>query len=143
MATYSLDKAKMEDVLTTILASSNLRCIFLGERATDSRKAYAYGHAVDESKTFAMTTGKYPKMCRIHPIIDWNYGNVWQFILQYKCLYCPMYDRGYTSIGTVDNTIPNPALYVEAKGEYLPAHMLADPRKERDSRLAKPKATTL
>eukprot|EP00826_Nyctotherus_ovalis_P031459 TRINITY_DN2514_c0_g1_i16.p1 TRINITY_DN2514_c0_g1~~TRINITY_DN2514_c0_g1_i16.p1 ORF type:complete len:136 (-),score=23.12 TRINITY_DN2514_c0_g1_i16:61-468(-) len=91
-----------------------------------------------EKKVYAMTTGKYPTMLRINPILNWKFGEVWNFFKSYKCQYCSLYDKGYTSIGTKDNTLPNPVLLVEATGEYLPAYMLMDESKERAGRITKP-----
>ena len=58
-----------------------------------------------------------------------------------------MYDRGYTSIGLMHNTVPNPALRLSAAEDtdspcdsrahpqFLPAYQLAGALHERDSRL--------
>jgi len=32
---------------------------------------------------------------RIHPIIDWNYEQVWTFLKDFDIPYCPLYDQGY------------------------------------------------
>ncbi len=87
-----------------------------------------------------MTTGKYPRMCRVCPVIDWKYSDVWQFFSEFKCKYCSLYDQGYTSLGGLEDTVPNPALLIAEKGTYLPAYMLIDETKERDGRYAKPKS---
>ena len=31
---------------------------------------------------------------RIHPIIDWNYEQVWKFLKDFKMSYCHLYDKG-------------------------------------------------
>ena len=136
--TFNLESAKMEEVLAHIVTESNLKCAFIGERSGDRSISSYLLQGLDEKKIFAMTTGKYPKMCRVHPIIDWKYSDVWQFLLDYKCKYCELYDKGYTSIGTMDDTVPNPSLLIEPKGTYLPAYMLIDESKERDGRHKKP-----
>jgi 3'-phosphoadenosine 5'-phosphosulfate sulfotransferase (PAPS reductase)/FAD synthetase len=43
---------------------------------------------------------------------------------------------GYTSIGEVNNTKPNPALFVN--GTYAPAYTLKDEEQERAGRLLRP-----
>lgn len=61
--------------------------------------------------------------------------------------YCSLYDNGYTSIGSVENTAPNPYLLThdcdhqqtDTISQYLPARMLSDPLTERAGRIRKPK----
>lgn len=36
---------------------------------------------------------------RLHPVIDWDYGAVWDFINNFEIPYCNLYDKGYTSLG--------------------------------------------
>ena len=48
-----------------------------------------------------------------------------------------MYDLGYTSLGGIDNTVPNP--YLKRDDKYLPAYMLYDQADERE-RLGRQKA---
>ena len=48
---------------------------------------------------------------RINPILKWSYNEIWDFLLRYELPYCCLYDQGYTSLGDVHSTIPNPLLY--------------------------------
>ena len=60
---------------------------------------------------------------------------------RYDLPYCPLYDRGYTSLGKIDDTLPNPALArLDAPGEFFPAYMLQDWALERAGRVDKKKA---
>lgn len=37
----------------------------------------------------------------LHPIIDWDNNDVWEFIKLYKINYCRLYDEGWTRIGCI------------------------------------------
>jgi hypothetical protein len=60
---------------------------------------------------------------------------VWAFILACKIPYCKLYDHGYTSIGYMHDTLPNPALCLASKDKYKTAYLLLDDRLERAGRL--------
>ncbi|PWY97036.1 hypothetical protein BCV70DRAFT_203224 [Testicularia cyperi] len=86
------------------------------------------------------TDRDWPRVERIHPILDWTYEDVWAFL---RCPhlassdaslgvsreqlatehgvagggdqgvpYCLLYDQGYTSLGSTFNTLPNPELQI-------------------------------
>jgi FAD synthetase len=75
-----------------------------------------------------------PDFMRVNPILDWTYGDVWHFIRQYDLPYCHLYDNGYTSLGKVSDTIPNPALRKKDGIGFWPAYMLPDWSMERAGR---------
>lgn len=75
-------------------------------------------------------------------------GLVKQFLRHLKIPYCPLYDRGYTSLGGTTDTHPNPALKIKdvsgdddegrgcgggekKKERYRPAYELQDDQEER------------
>lgn len=37
----------------------------------------------------------------VHPIIDWETTDVWEFITQYELSYCQLYDEGFKRLGCV------------------------------------------
>ncbi|KAL3822868.1 hypothetical protein ACHAXA_006232 [Cyclostephanos tholiformis] len=102
---------------------------------------------------YAPSSSYMPPFLRCNPIIDWDYGNVWEFLrhetLRGDLPYCPLYDMGYTSLGTVKDTLPCPALLRENAEEeksegkkgtresYWPAYMLKDWGLERAGRIDK------
>jgi len=68
--------------------------------------------------------------------------SVWRFMRTCELPYCSLYDVGYTSIGNINNTVPNKALEMEvesgAERRYRPAYELEDPSLERCNRVSKP-----
>lgn len=65
---------------------------------------------------FAPSSTWMPPFMRVNPILDWNYGHVWHFLRLFQMPYCSLYDLGYTSLGTTQDTRPCPALAVN-RGE--------------------------
>lgn len=37
----------------------------------------------------------------INPIIDWDDGDVWEFIHEYEIPYCKLYDEGFKRLGCI------------------------------------------
>lgn len=60
---------------------------------------------------------------RAHPILSWDYQQVWRFLVDFELPYCKLYDMGYTSIGSRCDTEKN-ALLLRPDGTYKPAHTL-------------------
>jgi len=89
-------------------------------------------------------------MMRVSPLLDWEYKHVWRFLREAKLPYCKLYDQGYTSLGSVSTSKPNPSLLLApgsdrvelpggagtvAPGGHLPAYMLDDGGLERAGRV--------
>lgn len=100
--------------------------ILMGTRRTDS----AYFASMS---AFAPTDGSWPMFMRINPILDWTYSEIWFFIRVLKLPYCSLYDRGYTSVDNMVNTVPNQDLSRE-NGSFSPAFLLENQDAERKSR---------
>lgn len=114
-------------------------------------------------QSFSPSSSWMPAFMRINPILDWEYGHVWHFLKLFSLPYCSLYDEGYTSLGKVGDTKPNPALRRKKaisskldkdndfiiknsendKHEYWPAYMLQDWSLERAGRLDKNKKDDL
>ncbi|EFA77806.1 hypothetical protein PPL_09304 [Heterostelium album PN500] len=124
----SIDKG-LKDGLEQQVNMHSIKAIFAGTRSTDP-----YSSHLTE---FTQTDPSWPQFIRVSPILEWNYADVWKFIRTFKIPYCVLYDEGYTSIGHVNDTIPNPALLDESTGKYLPAYHLKDGTLERSGRLKK------
>ncbi|KAH7289895.1 hypothetical protein KP509_30G023100 [Ceratopteris richardii] len=125
--------------LEALLREKPIKAIFLGTRIGDP-------NAVGQEQFSPSSTG-WPPFMRVNPILDWSYRDVWAFLLACKVPYCKLYDQGYTSIGSIHDTIPNGALCIESCQitneeqiepghiKYRPAYMLRDGRLERAGRM--------
>ncbi|RUS74386.1 hypothetical protein EGW08_017841 [Elysia chlorotica] len=121
---------RIKECLETMVTDRpNIKAVIMGTRATDPYSAHL--------GEFSMTDPDWPQVMRVNPMLQWHYKHVWQFIRQLSLPYCSLYDRGYTSLGSMDNTHPNPLLqYVDRRGilTYKPAYMLESGEHERDGR---------
>lgn len=113
-------------------------CAFvMGTRRTDP-------HGTNMER-FEPSSHDWPPFMRVNPILDWSYHDVWEFVRALDLPFCSLYERGYTSLGSVESTRPNPALRrVGSKGDaddddddvcYEPAWMLEDATLERAGRI--------
>lgn len=101
-----------------------VKSIFVGIRYSDP-----YGSSLDYEQ---VTDHDWPGFLRIHPILHWKYEDIWDFLIGCDLDYCEMYDLGYTSLGGINTTTPNPYLKIEGdEVKYSPAYML---RKNADER---------
>ncbi|KAA8518709.1 hypothetical protein F0562_016517 [Nyssa sinensis] len=114
--------------LEALLKSKPIRAIFLGVRIGDPT-------AVGQEQ-FSPSSPGWPPFMRVNPILDWSYRDVWAFLLTCKVPYCSLYDKGYTSIGSIHDTVPN-ALLCISKEKFRPAYLLSDGRLERAGRAKK------
>ncbi|CAH8379753.1 unnamed protein product [Eruca vesicaria subsp. sativa] len=118
--------------LEALLTANPIRAIFLGVRIGDPT-------AVGQEQ-FSPSSPGWPPFMRVNPILDWSYRDVWAFLLTCKVKYCSLYDQGYTSIGSIHDTVPNALLSVNdtsSKEKFKPAYMLSDGRSERAGRVKK------
>lgn len=122
-------KANIKEALESLKVSHPcIRAILMGTRKHDPYSL--------QLKLFSPTDPGWPEYMRINPILNWDYSDVWCVLRECKIPYLSLYDQGYTSIGSVHDTRPNPALKLD-NGGYKPAHMLKDVSKERDGRILK------
>ncbi|OQS00268.1 FAD synthetase [Thraustotheca clavata] len=91
----------------------------------------------EDLEHFAPSSKGWPAFFRINPILHWRYDHVWLFLRELNLEYCCLYDEGYTSLGSIHNTVRNPELRIkDALGHesYLPAYRLKDGSSERCGR---------
>ncbi|KAK4119682.1 adenine nucleotide alpha hydrolases-like protein [Parathielavia appendiculata] len=101
-----------------------VRAVFLGTRRTDPHGEFL--------THFDPTDEGWPQFMRVHPVIDWHYVEIWAFIRHLHIPFCELYNRGFTSLGGVTDTRPNPALAVSGDAsKYRPAYELRDDGEER------------
>eukprot|EP01135_Chromosphaera_perkinsii_P003275 Nk52_evm50s239 gene=Nk52_evmTU50s239 len=138
---YNLDMVHIhgtvhDGLITLKKEHPEIKAVSVGTRHTDPFCA--------DLKPFHKTDPSWPEFMRVHPILDWSYGDVWRYLRDLEIPYCSLYDEGYTSLGDVHNSLPNPSLRVTEedrkmgfKGEYKQAYHLVDESKEREGRIKK------
>ena len=112
------------------LVANNVKAVVMGQRSDDPW--------MDGLDAFTPSSDGWPAFMRINPILKWSYHHVWIFLRQLGFPYCELYDQGYTSLGSVSDTLPNPAL-LRPDGSYAPAYELQDGSLERNGRAKRAK----
>ena len=88
------------------------QAILIGVRATDP-----FGETL---KPVQKTDKGWPDFYRVQPLLHWRLAHVWSFLLYSGEPVCGLYEHGFTSIGSVDTTLPNP--HLRGLGETAPKH---------------------
>jgi len=111
------------------ISHPEIKAVVMGTRRSDP-----YSNHLE---SFSITDKDWPQFMRVNPILDWSFSDVWTFLRTLCLEYCGLYDRGYTSLGSMENTHPNPDLkQVDDRGiiTYRPAYLLDDGQSERAGR---------
>ena len=103
-----------------------LKAMFMGTRRDDPDGKL--------QPTFSPTDPSWPPLCRVNPILEFNYHDIWRFLRIYSLPYCSLYDRGFTSIGTIDDTTTNELLWDTRLRRYVHPWILSDGKYERIGR---------
>lgn len=105
----------------------NVDTVILGCRKTDPN--------CEKISEFCPTDEGWPYIMRHHPLLNWTYSDVWNYIDDNKLPVCSLYERGYTSIGNKNNTFPNYSLFSDSLNIYKHARELRDFSLERSGRI--------
>ncbi|KAK1768325.1 hypothetical protein QBC33DRAFT_371427 [Phialemonium atrogriseum] len=101
-----------------------VKAIFMGTRRTDPH-CECLTH-------FSPTDADWPQFMRVNPMIDWHYAEIWAFIRHLGISYCSLYQQGFSSLGGMKNTRPNPVLALDADAKtFRPAYELMRDDQER------------
>ncbi|CAH8830646.1 unnamed protein product [Trichobilharzia szidati] len=127
----------IKDVLGRFLQDyPNIKGAFMGTRYSDPG-----AHNMAPMK---MSDPGWPQILRINPLLNWTYSEIWDFLRSLSLPYCSLYDNGYTSLGSMEDTHPNPQLrYITETGRiaYHPAYKLQEENCERVGRVKENKTT--
>lgn len=119
-------KAALAEFLTSDVGTG-VKAVLVGTRRGDP-----HGATLQARQS---TDPSWPQFLRVHPILDWDYSDVWKFLRELHVPYCKLYDEGYTSLGSINNTHPNPYLLNPSSASgYDPAYKLEDGSLERCGR---------
>ncbi|KEG12489.1 phosphoadenosine phosphosulfate reductase-like protein [Trypanosoma grayi] len=117
----------MKEGLAHLVDTKGIRLVFMGTRISDS---------AHQKASVERTTAGWPDMLRACPVFHWEYEDIWGYTLAYGLPFCRLYTLGYTSLGGLDNTTPNPLLR-RSDGTFRPAWELSDSSAERSGRLVR------
>ena len=118
-------QARLEELVSGSVGAPPMQGVVLGTRAGDPN--------APDQEFFCPSSDGWPPFMRVNPVLDWDYAAVWDFLHAAGVPYSQLYDEGYTSLGSVNNTERNAVLRRE-DGSYAPAHTLADGAFERVGR---------
>ncbi|KAH9599806.1 Phosphoadenosine phosphosulfate reductase [Trypanosoma melophagium] len=117
----------MKEGLAYLKETKDIQLVFMGTRKSDS---------AHQKESIERTTKGWPDMLRVCPLFHWSYEDIWGYILAYGIPFCSLYAQGYTSLGGLNYTSPNPLLR-RSDGTFSPAWELSDTSAERNGRLVK------
>ena len=70
--------------LQRLLNEHNVKAVIMGNRVTDP---YSANLTAMEPSSIG-----WPQFMRLFPILNWDYGTIWQFLRLFNLPYCSLYD---------------------------------------------------
>jgi FAD synthetase len=92
----------MKKAIIDLKDNHGIEAILTGIRKSDPSGISAH---------FQKSDINWPEITIISPLLDWEYKDVWNYIISNNLGHCKLYEQGYTSIGVVGNTFPNYHLF--------------------------------
>lgn len=96
-----------EHIASTRAPGEGIKAIVMGTRRNDPHSGEhcpfhsLFGSTTNHFPSFVgdldfsvRTDAGWPDVLRIHPIINWSYSEVWQFLRRFNVPYCSLYDEG-------------------------------------------------
>ncbi|KAG8798746.1 hypothetical protein FRC16_006597 [Serendipita sp. 398] len=77
-----------------------IKSILVGTRRSDP-----HGDKLDFTTP---TDDDWPAYQRVHPILNWSYSQVWEYLRRFEVPYCDLYNRGYVDFYTLQTNHPEP-----------------------------------
>ena len=114
---YNLSICKCKLDKTKNISMANSFEIFLEEHPVTKAVLLGVRHSDpfgNTLKAIQKTDLNWPEFMRLQPLLHWKLAHIWSFLLYSNESICGLYGIGFTSIGGVSETVPNPYLL---KGE--------------------------
>ena len=92
----------IKDELALEVKNEGLEFVILGNRWKDPYSLHL--------KTLEESSPGWPVFTWVFPVLNWTYSDVWNFLKGLELPYCSLYDEGFTSIGRISKSQPNPHL---------------------------------
>lgn len=97
--------ANMADAFREFLkVHPETKSIVIGIRHTDP--------FAENLKPIQRTDPEWPDFVRLQPLLHWKLTHIWSFLLYSGEPICGLYNVGFTSIGSIRDTLPNPHLKI-------------------------------
>ncbi|CCE61171.1 hypothetical protein TPHA_0A00860 [Tetrapisispora phaffii CBS 4417] len=121
---YHLDMYDFSNAKNSVSSKKNMADLFqdyLDDKSEIEAIVVGVRHSDPYSENLSlidMTDEGWPNFYRVQPLLDWHLTNIWSFLIYSGEPICGLYGEGYTSIGDIDNTLPNPNLNTNEKHQF-------------------------